>query len=155
MLWPLSIRGGARRVKLLGMDGDRQRIDKWLWAARLLKTRSLAIDAVRGGHVQVNGQRVKPAKEVGAGDRIELRLGPRRHLTVDVRGCAERRGPASEAALLYEETAESVAAREQAAAEARLAAPRPGAGGGGAPKGDRPRAGAERRAPCGREGPRG
>src|SRR3954451_10997284 len=104
MLWPLSIRGGARRVKLRGMDGDRQRIDKWLWAARLLKTRSVAIDAVRGGHVQVNGQRVKPAKEVGAGDRIELRLGPQRDVTVDVLACAERRGPAKEATLLYEET---------------------------------------------------
>src|SRR4051812_35170461 len=102
-----SIRTGAPRVKLRGMDGDRQRIDKWLWAARLVKTRSLAIDAVRGGHVQVNGQRVKPAKEVGAGDRVEVRLGPRRHLTVDVRRCAERRRPASGAAVAFEGTAGS------------------------------------------------
>src|SRR3954466_6280372 len=99
MLSASSIRGGARRVKLRGMNGDRQRIDKWLWAARLVKTRSLAIDAVRGGAVQVNGQGVKPAKEVGAGDRVEVRLGPARRLTVDVLGCAARRGPASEAAL--------------------------------------------------------
>src|SRR3954466_4586956 len=100
MLSASSIRGGARRVKLRGMAADRQRIDKWLWAARLVKTRSLAIDAVRGGHVQVNGQRVKPSREVGTGDRVEARIGTRR-MTVDVLGCAERRGPAGEAALLY------------------------------------------------------
>jgi ribosome-associated heat shock protein Hsp15 len=123
---------------------DQQRVDKWLWASRLLKTRALAIDAVRGGHVQVNGQRVKPSKEVRAGDRIELRLGQRR-LTVDVRDCAERRGPASEAVLLYEETEESSAAREEAAAEAKLAAPRPWAGGGRPTKRDRRRLEAERR----------
>src|SRR4051794_33281481 len=146
MLSASSIGGCARRVKLLGMDGDRQRIDKWLWAARLLKTRSLAIEAVRGGHVQGNGQRGKPAKEGGAGDRIELRLRARRAPTGGVRRCAERRGPASEAALLYEETAESVAAREQAAAEARLAAPRPWAGGGRPTKRDRRRLEAQRRA---------
>jgi ribosome-associated heat shock protein Hsp15 len=127
------------------MEGDRQRIDKWLWAARLLKTRSLAINAVRGGHVQVNGQRVKASREVGAGDRIEVRLGPRRQMTVDVLGCAERRGPAKEAALLYRETEESRAAREQAAAEARLAAPQPWRGGGRPTKRDRRRLEADRR----------
>jgi ribosome-associated heat shock protein Hsp15 len=123
---------------------DQQRLDKWLWASRLLKTRALAIDAVRGGHVQVNGQRVKPSKEVRAGDRIELRLGQRR-ITVDVRGCAERRGPASEATLLYEETGESRAAREEAAAEAKLAAPQTWAGGGRPTKRDRRRLEAQRR----------
>src|SRR3954469_20172044 len=102
------------------MDAAGQRIGKWLLAARLMKTRALAIDTVRGGHVQVNGQRVKPSKEVRAGDRIELRLGQPR-LTVDVLALAKRRGPASEAALLYEETPESVATRERAA---RLSAPR-------------------------------
>jgi ribosome-associated heat shock protein Hsp15 len=126
------------------MGGDGQRVDKWLWASRLLKTRALAIEAVRGGHVQVNGQRVKPSKEVRAGDRLELRIGQRR-MTVDVLGCAERRGPASEAALLYSETEESRAARERAAAEARLAAPRPWAGGGRPTKRDRRRLEAERR----------
>jgi len=128
------------------MDGERQRIDKWLWAARLVKTRSLAIDAVRGGHVQVNGQRVKPSKEVGPGDRIELRLGPARRIAVDVLGCAERRGPASEAALLYAETPESVAAREAARAEARLSVPEPWRGGGRPTKRDRRRLEAQRRA---------
>jgi ribosome-associated heat shock protein Hsp15 len=122
---------------------DAQRIDKWLWASRLLKTRALAIDTVRGGHVQVNGQRVKPSKEVRAGDRIELRLGQRR-ITVDVRATAQRRGPASEAALLYEETPESVTARAQAAAEAKLAAPQRWSQGGRPTKRDRRRLEAQR-----------
>ncbi|MEA2423537.1 MAG: ribosome-associated heat shock protein Hsp15 [Thermoleophilaceae bacterium] len=115
-----------------------QRVDKWLWASRLLKTRALAIESVRAGHVQVNGQRVKPSKEVRAGDRIELRLGQRR-ITVVVRAIAERRGPASEAALLYTETEESKAAREHAAAEAKLSAPQRWAGAGRPTKRDRRR----------------
>ena len=91
------------------------RIDKWLWAARLAKTRPLAAEAVKGGHVELNGRRVPPAKGVRVGDRLELTIGgvPR---VVVVRGLAERRGPASVAATLYEETEESVAARERAAA---------------------------------------
>lgn len=97
------------------------RIDKWLWAARLAKTRGLAADAVKGGRVHVNGQAVKPAKEVRPGDRLELSTGPIR-LTVVVRATAERRGPAAEAALLYEETPESREARERQIAERRLAA---------------------------------
>jgi ribosome-associated heat shock protein Hsp15 len=101
---------------------ERLRIDKWLWAARLTKTRSLAADAVKGGRVQVNDQRVKPSREVRPGDRVEITVGQTRR-TVVVLGVAERRGPAKEAQLLYEETAESVAAREAAAAERRLAAP--------------------------------
>jgi len=104
---------------------DRLRVDKWLWAARLLKTRSLAAEAVKGGRVQVDGQRVKPSREVKAGDRVEVTIGQLRR-TVVVRGIAQRRGPASEAALLYEETAESIAERERQAAERRLAVP-PGA----------------------------
>jgi ribosome-associated heat shock protein Hsp15 len=123
---------------------DTQRIDKWLWVARLLKTRSLAIEAVRGGHVQVNGQRVKASKEVRPGDRVELRLGARR-MALDVRALAPRRGPASEAALLYEETPESRAAREQAAAEAKLAAPQRWSQGGRPTKRDRRRMEATRR----------
>jgi ribosome-associated heat shock protein Hsp15 len=103
-------------------DGDRLRIDKWLWAARLLKTRSLAADAVKGGRVQVDGQRVKPSKEVAAGDRIEITIGQVRREIV-VRGVAQRRGPASEAEQLYEETPASRAARELQAAQRRLAAP--------------------------------
>jgi ribosome-associated heat shock protein Hsp15 len=102
------------------------RVDKWLWASRLLKTRSLAAEAVKGGRVQVNGQRVKPSREVGPGDELEVTIGQVRR-TVVVLGVAERRGPAKVAALLYEETPESVAARELAAERARLAAPPPGA----------------------------
>ncbi len=102
------------------MDGDRVRVDRWLWAARFVKSRSLAIEAVKGGRVQVNGARVKPSKELRVGDRVEIASGPERR-TVVVRALAERRGPASQAALLYEETPGSLAGRERQAAEARLA----------------------------------
>jgi ribosome-associated heat shock protein Hsp15 len=101
------------------MDEPRLRVDKWLWAARFYKTRSLAAEAVKGGLVQVGSQRVKPSREIGAGDRLEITIGHTRRAVV-VRGVAPRRGPASEAALLYEETAESIAARELLAAQRRL-----------------------------------
>ena len=105
------------------------RVDKWLWAARLTKTRALAAEAVKGGRVEINGHRVKPSKDVAPGDEIEVTTGPYRR-TVIVKGLAERRGPAKEAALLYEETAESIAERERLAAERRLEVPpRPQAGG--------------------------
>jgi ribosome-associated heat shock protein Hsp15 len=110
------------------MPAERIRIDKWLWAARLLKTRALAADAVKAGRVKVNGVAAKPSKEVGAGDRLELRTGAVR-MTVDVRGIAPRRGPASEAALLYEETEESRAARQRHSEERRLARQDGGEGG--------------------------
>ena len=105
---------------------DAVRIDKWLWAARLLKTRSLAAEAVKGGRVQVNGARVKPSREVGPGDEVEVTLGALRR-TVVVRGVAERRGPAKQAVALYEETPQSIAARERAAQERRFSSPPPGA----------------------------
>jgi ribosome-associated heat shock protein Hsp15 len=108
------------------------RIDRWLWAARLAKTRPLAADAVKGGHVELNGRRVPPGRRVAVGDRIEATLGGVRRVVV-VRATAERRGPASVAATLYEETPESVAERERLAGQRRLDAPRdaPGTGGGG------------------------
>jgi ribosome-associated heat shock protein Hsp15 len=99
---------------------DRVRIDKWLWAARFFKTRSLAADAVGGGKVSLNGDGVKPAKMVQIGDEVRIRLGPYEHV-VTVRGLSERRGPASVAQALYEETAASVAAREKLAEQLRMA----------------------------------
>ena len=87
------------------------RIDRWLWVARFFKTRTLAADAVTGGRVHVGGERAKPSRDVRVGEEVEVVIGQVRR-TVVVRGLAERRGPAREAALLYEETPESVAARE-------------------------------------------
>jgi ribosome-associated heat shock protein Hsp15 len=101
---------------------DDVRIDKWLWAARFFKTRALATDAVLGGHVQLNGTRVKPAKAVRVGDRVEVRIGTV-SWTVDVLGVSEKRGPATVARTLYAETAESAAAREAQAAQRKLAQP--------------------------------
>ena len=87
------------------------RIDKWLWAARFFKTRSLATDAVSGGKIKLNGAATKPARDVKAGDRLEVFNGDTRWEVV-VRALSEKRGPATEARQLYEETAESIAARE-------------------------------------------
>lgn len=98
---------------------ERVRLDKWLWAARLYKTRSLAADEIGKGRVQLNGQTPKPARELRPGDRIELRQGPLTRELV-VRALSEVRGPAPVAQLLYEETAASVAAREAAAAQRRM-----------------------------------
>jgi ribosome-associated heat shock protein Hsp15 len=102
-------------------DDEKVRIDKWLWAARFFKTRSLATEAVDGGKVDVNGARVKPAKLIGPGDEVRVRVG--QHLyVVKVKDTAERRGPASLARELYDETPDSVAARERASEQHRLAA---------------------------------
>jgi ribosome-associated heat shock protein Hsp15 len=104
------------------MDQDPVRIDKWLWAARLMKTRALATEAINGGRVHLNGSRVKPSRDVKPGDRIEVTLAQGRRLEAIVKTTAERRGPAKEAALLYEETPDSVEAGKRHAAERRLAA---------------------------------
>jgi ribosome-associated heat shock protein Hsp15 len=101
---------------------DRVRVDRWLWAARFFKTRGAATGAVLGGRVHVNGERVKPAKDVRPGDRLEVTVGDVRR-TVVVRELAEKRGSATVAAALYEETPESIALREQRVAERRLARP--------------------------------
>jgi ribosome-associated heat shock protein Hsp15 len=101
------------------------RIDKWLWAARFFKTRGAATEAVLGGRVHVNGERVKPSKPVRPGDTLEVTIGTERRV-VAVIELADRRGPASVAATMYAETVESRAAREQHALERRLARP-PGA----------------------------
>ena len=92
-------------------DDGRVRLDKWLWAARFYKTRGLASDAIAGGKVQVNGDRAKRARPVQPGDEIRIRQGPYEHQVV-VRALSARRGPASAAAELYEETPASRAARE-------------------------------------------
>lgn len=101
---------------------EQVRIDKWLWAARFFKTRSLATEAVVGGHVHVNDARVKPARAVAVGDRIEIRRDTQRWAVV-VKELSERRGPATEAQQLYEETPESIAERERQREQRRLARP--------------------------------
>jgi ribosome-associated heat shock protein Hsp15 len=107
------------------------RIDKWLWAARFYKTRSLASAAVEAGHIELNGERAKPAKQVKLGDEVRVRITQFTHI-VHVRGFAERRGPASEAQLLYEETETSKKERERLAEQRRLA-PTPAYEEGGRP----------------------
>ncbi len=87
------------------------RLDRWLWAARWFKTRRLATEAVTAGKVHLNGRRAKPAADVRAGDEVRVRKGPYT-FTVVVQGVSERRGPAREAATLYEETEASATARE-------------------------------------------
>jgi ribosome-associated heat shock protein Hsp15 len=98
------------------------RIDKWLWAARFFKTRGAATEAVLAGHVQLNGARVKPAKDVCVGDTVEVRK-DLLQWTVEVTGVADKRGSAAVAATLYSEPDASRAAREALAAERRLARP--------------------------------
>jgi ribosome-associated heat shock protein Hsp15 len=98
------------------------RVDKWLWTARLFKTRSLAAGAVKAGRVHVDGVAVKPSREIGPGDELEITIGTVRR-TVIVRGAAERRVSAAEAVNLYEETEQSVAERERQAELRRLAGP--------------------------------
>ena len=103
------------------MAAEAVRLDKWLWAARFFKTRSLAAKAVSGGKVQVNGRRAKRASNLHVGDRVRVRKGPHEYQLI-VQKLSERRGPAREAATLYEETPESVQARENLRAQ-RKAAP--------------------------------
>jgi ribosome-associated heat shock protein Hsp15 len=99
---------------------DKLRLDKWLWAARFFKTRSLAKAAVEGGKVQLGGQRVKVSREISAGDILQIRQGWDERVVV-VKALSEQRRGAPEAQLLYEETAESIAKREEAAAARKAA----------------------------------
>ena len=98
------------------------RIDKWLWAARFYKTRSLAADAVTSGKVELNGERTKPAKSVKGGDMIRMRSGIFEQV-VEVKALSDKRGPATVAQGLYAETAESAAARARLAERMRYEMP--------------------------------
>ena len=98
-------------------DDDRLRVDRWLWCARLFKSRSAAAEAVRGGHVRVNGQRVKPAHAVKIGDALQVALPHGVERDVAIAGIPKRRGPAPEAAASYVETTESIERRRKAAEE--------------------------------------
>ena len=98
------------------------RIDKWLWCARFFKSRGVAQEAVEGGHVQVNGERVKASRQVRVGDRLRITR-ERERYEVEVTGIPVRRGPAPEARQHYHETPESEAARAHARELDRLSAP--------------------------------
>lgn len=100
-------------------DGDKVRLDKWLWAARFFKARAQATEAVEGGKVHVNGARAKPARPVRVGDKLEIQRGGE-EFTVVVRELSDRRGPASAAQGLYEETEESRTRRAQLREERHL-----------------------------------
>jgi ribosome-associated heat shock protein Hsp15 len=95
---------------------DQVRIDKWLWAARFFKTRSLAADAIDMGRIEVNDERSKRSRHVAVGDRVRVRRPPFEQVVV-VRALSDSRGPAAVASTLYEETAESLAGRERLAAQ--------------------------------------
>jgi len=97
------------------MNEDRLRIDKWLWAARFFKTRSLAAKAIDGGKVRLNGEGTKPARELKPGDALAIRIGELEWL-VEVRALSRQRGPAAQAALLYAERADSRVRRQAAIA---------------------------------------
>jgi ribosome-associated heat shock protein Hsp15 len=106
-------------------DAIKVRLDKWLWAARFYKTRSLAADAIEKGKVDVNGERAKRAKLLQAGDSLRIRLGPYQHI-VTVCALSEKRGPASVAATLYEESTEGRRAREAMQLQVKVAQSVPG-----------------------------
>lgn len=97
-------------------DLESVRLDKWLWAARFFKTRSLAAEAAQGGKIHVRGDRAKPARAIRVGDELQIRRGPYEWV-VKVKGLSRNRGPAKDAALLYEETEESIQNRDAAQAQ--------------------------------------
>jgi len=102
-------------------SSDAVRLDKWLWAARFFKTRRLASRAIKGGKVEVDGQRAKPAKEVRLGQTVTVTKGVY-EFTVTVNGLSDQRGPATQAQRLYTETEESAARRERVRAQQKMVA---------------------------------
>ncbi|HWG34563.1 MAG TPA: S4 domain-containing protein [Gemmatimonadaceae bacterium] len=102
-----------------GESSDTVRLDKWLWAARFFKTRALAAEAIDGGKVHLNGERVKRSKTLKLGDEVRVRIGPYEHRIV-VRSTSDRRGPATVAATLYDELPESRATREALMEQRRM-----------------------------------
>lgn len=102
------------------LGSPRVRLDKWLWAARFFKTRARAVEAIEGGKVEVNGEKGRPSRAIGPGDRLRVRLGPYEHL-VTVRAVSERRGPATTAVTLYEEDPDARTRRLHLAQQHRLA----------------------------------
>jgi ribosome-associated heat shock protein Hsp15 len=102
------------------MPPEKMRLDKWLWAARFFKTRSLATQAIDAGKVRLNGERAKPAREIKAGDRLEVRVGDY-EWALSIVGLSLQRGPAPLAQALYQEDADSTARRQQQIAERKLA----------------------------------
>jgi ribosome-associated heat shock protein Hsp15 len=107
------------------------RIDKWLWAARFFKTRSLAQQAIEAGRVKLDGERIKPAHDVKIGSDLSIRVGELEFI-LKVKGLSDKRGPATVARMLYEETAASLAERQRRQDLRRLS-PEPGAGRKGRP----------------------
>jgi ribosome-associated heat shock protein Hsp15 len=103
----------------MAIELERLRLDKWLWAARFFKTRALAVEAIKGGKVHVNSQRVKPARAVQCGDQLDITRS-QIHFTVDIMGLNDKRRPAKEAQLLYAETEESQQKRQAVAELHRL-----------------------------------
>ena len=103
-------------------DADRLRIDRWLWCARLFKSRSAAAEAVRGGHVRLNGQRVKPSHAVKIGDALQVASGNGAERDLAIAAIPKRRGPAPEAAASYAESPESIERRRKAAEERKARA---------------------------------
>jgi ribosome-associated heat shock protein Hsp15 len=115
---------GCTLVTSVAAMADSQRLDKWLWSARFYKTRGLAVEAINGGHVHVNGQRIKPAKTIRIGDIIEITKD--QYLwRLEVQALAQRRGPSREAQQLYVEDVDSIQQRAAIRAEKKLLSPAP------------------------------
>jgi ribosome-associated heat shock protein Hsp15 len=102
-------------------DDDTPRLDKWLWAARFFRTRTLAQEAIRGGKIEVNGERPKPSRHLRTGDELRIGRGSQEFIVI-VTGLSGRRGPATAAAGLYSETPDSIARRQSLNEERRLLA---------------------------------